>query len=423
ELELREPGVAATLNRRAAEWCEQNGASEEAIEYAFAGNDVERAARLATACSMSAYQSGRLETACTWVERIDEAGLLGTYPAIAVMGAWGQAASGHPAEAERWAAAAERSSSAEPPPDGSPTIEPWVATLHANMCRHGVEQMRADAERALELAPGWSFVRPIASLALGISFVLSGDDERADEVLTETTDAAKELDMHGQRSFALAERSLLASARGDFASAGQLAQESQQVVRDAGLEDYMTSATTYAALGEVALHQGELPRAQEQFARADRLRPLLTYFLPYLAVQIRLELVRGRIACGDAGGARGLLREVDQVLRQVPGLGVLAEQAGELRDQAEAMRTLSGDWAPLLTEAELRVLPLLATHLTIAEIAQHQNVSRATIKTQAISIYRKLEVTKRGEAIEQAAALGLIDSAAVPRTRDFVLSG
>ena len=80
-------------------------------------------------------------------------------------------------------------------------------------------------------------------------------------------------------------------------------------------------------------------------------------------------------------------------------------------------------WAPLLTEAELRVLPLLSTNLTIAEIALRQCVSRGTVKTPAISIYRKLGVTKRSEAVERAVAIGLIDSAAVPSARDFYRSG
>ena len=78
---------------------------------------------------------------------------------------------------------------------------------------------------------------------------------------------------------------------------------------------------------------------------------------------------------------------------------------------------------PLLTEAELRVLPLLATHLTVGEIAERQFVSRATIKTQTISIYRKLDVTSRSEAVDRAAEIGLIESAAVPARRDFHLSG
>ena len=225
--------------------------------------------------------------------------------------------------------------------------------------------------------------------------------------------------MHDDRSIALAERSLLAAAHGDFASAEQLAQDAHRVVVDAGLDEYLTSAITYAALGRVFLHRRDLPRARAQLARADRLRPLLTYFMPFLGVQVRLELLRERVALGDPAGAAILQRELDRLLRRVPALGVLADQAGELRDQVSALHAIAGDWAGLLTEAELRVLPLLATHLTIAEIAQRQYVSRGTVKTETISIYRKLDVTKRGEAVERAAAIGLIDSAAVPPARDL----
>jgi len=87
------------------------------------------------------------------------------------------------------------------------------------------------------------------------------------------------------------------------------------------------------------------------------------------------------------------------------------------------MRTVCGDAGPLLTDAELRVLPLLGTHLTILDIAARQFVSRATIKTQAISIYRKLDVTSRSEAVERAAEIGLIGSWGVARRRDFNRSG
>jgi len=55
--------------------------------------------------------------------------------------------------------------------------------------------------------------------------------------------------------------------------------------------------------------------------------------------------------------------------------------------------------------AELRLLPLLATHLSFREIADQLKVSRNTVKTQAISIYRKLGVTGRSGAIAEAARL------------------
>ena len=423
ELECREPAVVPTLNRRAAVWCEQNGALEAALEYAFVAGDLERAARLVTRCAMEVYESGRLATTQGWIDRLDQAGALERYPEIAALGAWAQGLSGHPVEAERLVAVAERGSIEGRPVDGSPAIEPWVATLRAGMCRRGPEQMRTDAQRALELAGEWTLVHATASLMLGISHLLSGDQERADDVFAATVELAQETGANENRAIALAERSLLAAARRSLGDAEQFAQEAARVVADARLNEYMTSAITHAALGRCALDRRDLVRAREHFGRADHLRPSLKWFMPFLAVQVRLELVRERLARSDPGGARVLLRESDQLLRRVRSLGVLDQQAETLGGEVDAMRSLSGDAPALLTDAELRVLPLLATHLSIGEIAERQFVSRATIKTQATSIYRKLDVTSRSEAIERAAGIGLIESAAVPPRRDFQLSG
>jgi len=428
ELERREPDVVLTLNRRAAQWYEDSGSPETAIEYAFAGGDLEHAARLVARCALRVNQSGRLETLCSWIDRLDQPGLLERHPAIAVWGAWAQGLSGHPAHADRLAQVAERGFIAErgcieePLADGSANIEPWLATLRASRCRHGVEQMGADAQRALELAPEWSFWRPRASVSLGIALAHSGDAGRADGLFADAVELAAEMGMNDDRSIALAERSLLAATRGDFRDAEHFAEEARRVVRDAGLDHHVTSAITYVALGKVALHRRDLALAEDQFAPANHLRPRLTWFMPGLAVQVRLELARARLANADQAGARVLLQEIDRLLRRVGSLGVLGEQAAQLRDEANELRTLSGD-AQLLTSAELRVLSMLSTHLSIGDIAERHFVSRATVKTQAISIYRKLNVTSRSEAVQRAADIGLVDSAVVPPPRDFHPSG
>jgi LuxR family maltose regulon positive regulatory protein len=63
-----------------------------------------------------------------------------------------------------------------------------------------------------------------------------------------------------------------------------------------------------------------------------------------------------------------------------------------------------------LTSAELRILPLLSTHLSFREIGEELFVSRNTIKTQAISVYRKLGVSSRSDAIDRASMLGLLET-------------
>jgi LuxR family maltose regulon positive regulatory protein len=64
-----------------------------------------------------------------------------------------------------------------------------------------------------------------------------------------------------------------------------------------------------------------------------------------------------------------------------------------------------------LTTAELRVLHYLPTNLSLAEISTRLFVSRYTIKTHCESIYRKLAVTSRSEAVASARRVGLLDNA------------
>jgi len=59
--------------------------------------------------------------------------------------------------------------------------------------------------------------------------------------------------------------------------------------------------------------------------------------------------------------------------------------------------------------AELRLLPVLSTHLSFAEIADRFGVSRSTVHTHAMSIYGKLQASGRGEAVERAIELGLLE--------------
>jgi DNA-binding CsgD family transcriptional regulator len=65
-------------------------------------------------------------------------------------------------------------------------------------------------------------------------------------------------------------------------------------------------------------------------------------------------------------------------------------------------------WPGSLTEAELRLLPLLATHMTFREIGAYLFISKNTVKTEAISIYRKFGVSSRNEAINRAIELDLV---------------
>jgi LuxR family maltose regulon positive regulatory protein len=51
---------------------------------------------------------------------------------------------------------------------------------------------------------------------------------------------------------------------------------------------------------------------------------------------------------------------------------------------------------------------MLATHLSFPEIGERLFVSRHTVKTQAMSIYRKLGASSRSEAVRKAEETGLL---------------
>jgi LuxR family maltose regulon positive regulatory protein len=61
-----------------------------------------------------------------------------------------------------------------------------------------------------------------------------------------------------------------------------------------------------------------------------------------------------------------------------------------------------------LTERELEVLRLLAEGLSNQAIAARLVVALGTVKTHTASLYRKLDVTSRTQAVARAAELGLL---------------
>ena len=122
-----------------------------------------------------------------------------------------------------------------------------------------------------------------------------------------------------------------------------------------------------------------------------------TYAVPHLAVQARIELARVHLALTDVAGVRTLMREVNEILNRRPDLGTLTGEAQELRAQLSARRGPSASGASSLTAAELRVLPLLATHLSFAgDRRRVVLVDEHAVKSQAM-----LAVPEAGDLLPQ----------------------
>ena len=207
---------------------------------------------------------------------------------------------------------------------------------------------------------------------------------------------------------AVAERLVLATAAGDHGPAEDCSRSRPATPADAGaVEDERSSALAYTACAHLlATVAGTKRRAG---GRRGPGRPP-EHALPWLAVQVRLELrpTTSRCVTGRRAGAQ--LDEIDAHPRPRPGRlgGRVRSDAVDLGRELDALVAEGDGHSTRLTSAELRLVPLLATHLSFREIGDRLFVSRNTIKTQAISIYRKLGALSRSAAIERAVELGLV---------------
>jgi LuxR family maltose regulon positive regulatory protein len=179
-------------------------------------------------------------------------------------------------------------------------------------------------------------------------------------------------------------------------------------LRQAGIEEYYATPLICAVHARTALHRGDSSTARQELVSAQHLRPLLTYALPHFAVQARIELARAHLALSDPAGAWTLMREVDELLGRRPDLGNLAGEAEAFRARLSEEHDPGVPGISALTAAELRLLPMLPSHLSFPQIAAQMFLSPHTVKSEAISTYRKLGVSSRAQAVARSRELGLL---------------
>jgi LuxR family maltose regulon positive regulatory protein len=404
ELRRRDPSAMNDVRRRAGRWYRTHGRPEQAMAQAIALGDPELVVELAGEYAQRLYQKGRVAVVEQWFRWIDDHDATAGHPEVAILGAWIHTLGGRAAGAERLLATAERELRAVP--EAGP-LKGTALAVRAAMCRRGARGMRSDATAAVTLLDPGHRSRAAALGLLGVAHFLLGDDDQAAVTLTESVEAAEDTGATPTASVVLATLSLLAACRHDPVLARTLAERACRVVADGDLDDATTSGVVFATAAHRRLADGEVAAGRALLGRAQRLRPGLTHAFPFCAVITRIELARCYVLLTDVAGARTVLREASEILQRRPDLGRLADDLTHLSRQVDTLqRGMVG--ASSLTSAELRLLPLLSTHLSFREIGRKLFISPNTVKTEAISIYRKLSASSRGEAIAKAQELGLL---------------
>ena len=397
DLQRRKPADARRAHQRASTWLERHGETAAATHHAKEGGDLQEAGRLllelAATCLLTPDQAiAGITDRFTRAEVRDE-------PALAAAFGWIALGRGSIDQAVTYAALGNSASEGEDDTDTRAALE----LLEAVIAAEGCGPMQAAAERALELAPAGSVWEVIAQYVQGVAMHLAGDAAAVDGL--EHARRLGDLLPAAVRALANAHLALAALAEDDRPAAQSLAEEAGELAGSEGI----AAALSHALLALLRAKAGSDSAARERYAAAVATLDAAPAPPAWLRAVTLSVLCRAAVQLGNGTDARGHL---DAALSAWPAgrddAAGLSAELDALAATLDAFPAVSLDRAGHLTPAELRVLRLLPTHLSFREIGDQLFLSRHTVKTEAISTYRKLGVTSRSEAVARAGELGLL---------------
>ena len=401
ETEKRHPGLPDELNRRVAAWYEEEDLPDQAVHHLLAAGEVAAAGELVAASWPGMWSRGQSETVRRWLSSFTDRQIL-TQPALTLTAGWVYSALDDGRLGERWCeAACAAPMDDSPSPDGAASLRSSQALLRATVGARGVRQMRESAELAarLEAAPGTSWYAD-AQVALGVARWLSGATQRA---LHPLAVGAREGSVCNQSAelAALGYLALIAADEEEWEVAAEYEGRATDLLANLGFGTHRRCLPMLLTRVKLRSRDGG---AEGEEAAADAAR-LLRHMVPHpwMALLADVVLGEGAVERSDMAAAERHALAARARLEKYSDAGILRRRAERLLEAVERTRL-----AEPLTPAERRVLELLPTHFTDAQMAEQLFVSRNTVKSHVKSLYRKLEVSSRADAVGRARELGLL---------------
>jgi len=415
ELARRQPELLAVYRRRAACWCEQHGSPDRAFRYAHESGDLAQAGRIALSHRDEFAMRGQSESVRLWLERCSDEEI-DSDPRLALAAAWVCFYAGDAVRARRFMAAAERWPLDASSPDGASSLRSSLASVRTLVAPDGIPGMLRDAQLvyASEKQAG---TRWLASgcRAMGVAHVLLGQPQEAITVLREGLALLRDhRELAHVRVACLGYLAFAAAELGNRRDLQRWAVEATWLVDEAHLHDTAGSAVAYTA-GAIAHQQrGDHTEAARQLKHVRRLRRHLRA-ATWVDADLALRCAEVSLDLGDPTGALEFAQVAGDGLQGYPDPGTLPARLERLEERIRRGQDYG------LTPAELRILSFLPTHFSLQEIADRLYLSRPTVKTHVASIYDKLGVPGRSEAVEIIERLGLRSTdpdATQPQTND-----
>lgn len=410
ELALAEPEHARTLHRRASGWHREHGDPSEAIHHATAAGDVHDASELILRHWIEFRNEARLETVLAWLDGLPPETVTGDARLCLVRASTLQEV-GRIAEADKWLEAAAQGAADGSLLAGPASVASGVAASQAiNQYFLGnVRGISETARPALELEEaGSDYWRSALLTTFGVSVFFGGEARIASALLDDAVTSSEESGHSLALIHALGWCAVVHAAIGESDRARQLLDDTEALLRQTGLTAYYGMSMAHVARGKLLERQGRLREADEALAQGIELarRGDARFDLSY-GLLTHAEVKGG---LGDRRAAKDLLREARQAVEACADPGVLPELVARVERRLRlvprgARRT---PYEEDLSDRELAVLRLLATDLTQREIGEALYVSFNTIKTHVKSIFRKLDVATRPDAVSRARELRLL---------------
>jgi LuxR family maltose regulon positive regulatory protein len=265
-----------------------------------------------------------------------------------------------------------------------------------------MRQMAEDAARAAAGAAPGTAGRCLARLLEGVARHLTGDREAARALLKEGAAArspAVAAGCHAQLALIAVEQADRDEATIHARAAGEARSEPARTL-------------AVVARAVVAAERGDVSAARRDTGEARRLLAALGDYGPWITAEAHVWLARAALKLSDGPTARMLLARAARAESQVADAPALSRWIHDGWERADALAASATGDGPALTNAELRVLRLLPSHLSLREIGDRLQVSQNTVKTQALAVYRKLDVSSRSGAVARGVTAGLIDQEA-----------
>ena len=419
-LDLVDPGAASDLHLRASRWELDSGDPVEAIRHLNSAGRGEAAGELLVKALIEELApSGRLGTFKNLLQDLP-VNVVEADPRLLITAAWSEWCSGR---YDQLGVTLDLLESKHDPGqvqmDTAASFEGSLRALRAMWLFRSQDAY----ERALALArelpslepdpalPSFWFVRScLAELE-----VLGGKPESVLEWMDRELSEVSEITDNEISRFVLA--AWLALAWCEFGDQNEGASREEAFDRAWSLARKVEYSPDFMApedfisrlvLGRVALARGQAGAAERELRAAIALPRYWTN--PDLIIQATVYLAIAVHNRGDDDEAVELLREASELATNEPvgpAARALVDRSRTLL-RRKANRRLDTEELENLSQRELQILRLLSGSLTQREIGDEIFLSFNTVKGYSKSLYRKLGVSSRQEAVERGRELGLI---------------